>query len=53
MTTKRLIVFAGAALLFLQSALVYANDAAGQMPGYDWRQTGTSLALQPFSVEFR
>lgn len=45
MTTKRLTVFVGAVLLLLQSVQVWAKDAAGQKPGYDWRQTDSSLAL--------
>lgn len=45
MTTKRLTVFVWAALLLLQSAQVWAKDAAGQKPRYDWRQTDNSLAL--------
>ena len=45
MTTKRLTVFAIAALLLLQSVQVWAKDAAGQKPRYDWRQTDNSLAL--------
>ncbi|MHC4326345.1 MAG: hypothetical protein ACYSUX_18900, partial [Planctomycetota bacterium] len=45
MTTKRLIVFVLAALLLLQSAQVWAKDAAGAKPRYDWRQSDSSLAL--------
>ena len=45
MTTKRLTVFVLAALLLLQSAQVWAKDAAGPKPHYDWRQTDTSLVL--------
>jgi hypothetical protein len=44
-TTKRLTVFVLIALLLLLSVQVQAQDAAGQKPGYDWRQTDTSLAL--------
>ena len=45
MTTKRLVLFAWAALLLLQSVQVRAKDAAGLKPRYDWRQTDSSLAL--------
>ena len=45
MTTKRLTVFVWAALLLLQSAQLWAKDAAGSKPRYDWRQTDSSLAL--------
>ena len=45
MTIKRLTVFVWAALLLLQSVQVWAKDAAGQKPRYDWRQTESSLAL--------
>jgi len=44
-TTKRLVLFAWAALLLLQSVQVRAKDAAGLKPRYDWRQTDSSLAL--------
>jgi len=43
--TKRLTVFVLAALLLLQSAQVWAKDAAGPKPRYNWRQTDSSLAL--------
>ena len=45
MTTKRSIVFVLAALLFLESVPVCANETTGQKPRYDWRQTDGSLAL--------
>jgi len=45
MTTKRSIVFVLAALLFLESVPVCANETTGQKPRYDWRQTSSSLAL--------
>jgi len=44
-TTKRLTVFVWAALLLLQSVQVWAKEAAGTKPRYDWRQTDHSLAL--------
>jgi len=44
-TTKRFIMFAWAAMLLLQSVHVWAKDADGQKPRYDWRQTDSSLAL--------
>ena len=45
MTTKRSIVFVLAVLLFLESVPVCASETTGQKPGYDWRQTDSSLAL--------
>ena len=45
MTTKRFIMFVWAVLLLLQSVHVWAKDADGQKPRYDWRQTDSSLAL--------
>jgi len=50
-TTKRLAVFVGAALLLLQTEPGQMQNAAGsdsvdgQKPRYDWRQTDSSLAL--------
>jgi len=38
-------VFVWAALLLLQSVQVRAGNSAAKKPHYDWRQTGSSLAL--------
>ena len=45
MTFKRSTVFVLAVVLLLQSVQVWAKDAAGQKPRYDWRQTDNSLAM--------
>jgi len=44
-TFKRLNVLIWATLLLLRSAQVWATDAAGTNPRYDWRQTDASLTL--------
>jgi hypothetical protein len=44
-TFKRSAAFIWVTLLLLQSVQVWAKDAAGTNPRYDWRQTDSSLAL--------